>query len=157
MKAKNHETRDAWWMAVVSGISGAIFGVGLWLSAMIDPARVRGFLDIAGEWDPTLAFVMGFALLVYTPSYAWIRKRREAPLLTRYFALPTRKDIDAPLVVGSVLFGIGWALGGFCPGPGLVSAGAGTPDAFVFVSAMIVGMALFKIVGPRLVERMTRS
>jgi uncharacterized membrane protein YedE/YeeE len=109
---------------------------------MTQPAKVVGFLDVTHGWDPSLAFVMGGAVAVYTLAFAWIRRRRGAPWLDGMFHLPTRRDIDAPLVVGAALFGVGWGLGGFCPGPGLVAAAGGSTSAVAFVAAMLVGMFL---------------
>ena len=112
-------------------LSGLVFGVGLLVSGMSDPGKVIGFLDVAGRWDPSLAFVMGGAILV--GFFAFARARR----------LPQRREIDVRLVGGSIVFGIGWGLAGFCPGPALVDFGAGIDKAAVFVIAMIAGMLLY--------------
>lgn len=117
---------------------GVVFGVGLTVSQMVNPAKVIGFLDVTGAWDPSLAFVMGGALLVTTPAFALARRWR-APVFSTTFALPTRSDIDGRLVGGSVLFGLGWGLAGFCPGPALASLGLGLPATYPFVAAMIAG------------------
>jgi uncharacterized protein len=120
-------------------LSGLIFGAGLVISGMTQPAKVLGFLDIFGVWDPTLAFVMGGALAVALPGF-WLARGRERPLLAKQFRWPTRKDIDAPLVVGAVLFGIGWGLVGLCPGPAITNLATFMPQIFLFVVAMAVGM-----------------
>lgn len=122
-------------------LSGLLFGFGLAVSGMIDPARVQGFLDIAGRWDPTLAFVMGGALLVNVPAY-WLTRRRAQPLFEPKFYLPTRKDVDARLLIGAAAFGVGWGIAGFCPGPALGSLASGIPRIFGFCLAMLAGMAV---------------
>lgn len=122
-------------------IIGAIFGIGLAISQMVDPARVIGFLDIAGHWDPTLIFVMGGALLLTAPFFPLIL-RRKAPFLAQRFALPAKVQIDRPLLLGAIIFGIGWGLGGFCPGPALAALASGSPVIALFVVAMIVGQWL---------------
>ena len=119
--------------------SGALFGAGLLISGMTQPARVIGFLDVTRDWDPTLAFVMGGAVVVYALAYRSINRRRATPWFDGKFHAPTRRDIDAPLVVGAALFGAGWGLAGLCPGPGLVSAVA-SGSALAFVIAMLIGM-----------------
>ncbi len=128
---------------LVALFSGALFGLGLAVSGMVDPAKVIGFLDVAGDWDPTLAFVMGGALLVAIPAFRLIL-RRPHPVLADDFALPTRKDVDARLLGGAALFGVGWGLAGFCPGPSVTALATGLTPVFAFVAAMIAGMALYK-------------
>jgi uncharacterized membrane protein YedE/YeeE len=128
---------------LVTLVSGTLFGLGLAISGMVNPAKVIGFLDIAGDWDPTLAFVMGGALLVTIPAFRLILKR-ERPVLVDDFELPTKKDLDARLVGGSALFGVGWGLSGFCPGPAVTALATGLMPVFAFVAAMIVGMAVYK-------------
>ncbi|WP_338086742.1 YeeE/YedE family protein [Lichenicoccus roseus] len=123
-------------MALLSGI---LFGLGLALSGMMDPARVLGFLDPAGSWDPTLAFVLGGAVAVSALS-VMLSRRMTRPLLANRFDLPTVTRIDRPLLVGAGLFGIGWGLSGFCPGPALASLSLGLPASVVFVIAMLIGM-----------------
>lgn len=123
---------------LVAGLAGLLFGLGLLLSGMTHPERVLDFLDFAGAWDPSLALVMGAALVVHAP-LGWL-VRRGRPRFSPVFHLPTRRDIDRPLVVGALIFGAGWGLAGFCPGPGLVSAAGGSADALVFVVAMTLGM-----------------
>ena len=128
--------------SAVSALGGGIlFGVGLGLSGMVQPAKVLGFLDVFGAWDPSLMFVMMGAILVHFFLGRWIR-RRERPLLDTKFYLPTATRIDAPLLAGSAVFGIGWGLGGYCPGPAIVSMGSGALSALVFVGAMALGMGL---------------
>ena len=120
---------------------GLLFGVGLLLSGMTDPAKVIAFLDLFGAWDPSLALVMGGAIAVGFVGFAVAQKRTTA-LLGGVMHLPTRRDIDRRLVIGALVFGTGWGLAGFCPGPALVSAGAGQVQAVVFVVAMLAGMAV---------------
>lgn len=127
--------------AAAALVSGLVFGLGLAVSGMMNPAKVIGFLDIAGDWDPTLAFVMVGALLVAVPAYRFI-PRRGRPVLEEEFSLPKKKAIDAPLLGGSALFGVGWGLVGFCPGPALAALGTGLLPVFAFVAAMLAGMAL---------------
>ena len=129
---------------------GLVFGLGLIVSGMTDPSKVLGFLDLAGLWDPSLAFVMGGAIAVGEFALAVARKRTTS-FLGGGMHLPTSSDIDRRLVIGSLVFGAGWGLAGFCPGPAIVSAGAGQPKAIVFVVAMLVGMWLFEMA-----ERRTR-
>ena len=123
---------------------GLLFGWGLLLSGMTDPAKVQGFLDILGHWDPSLALVMGGAIAVGAIAFAFA-KRRTTTLLGGALEMPKRRDIDMPLVVGSLIFGAGWGLAGFCPGPAIVSLASGHPKALVFVAAMLVGMAMFSL------------
>lgn len=127
---------------ITSLLSGLVFGLGLIVSGMADPAKVLGFLDLAGAWDPSLALVMAGAIAVGLPAF-YIARRRAASLLGEPMQLPTRRGIDRRLVVGSALFGAGWALAGFCPGPALVALGMGEMKALVFVLAMLVGMGAF--------------
>jgi len=120
---------------------GLVFGLGLAISGMMNPAKVIGFLDVAGSWDPTLAFVMGGALLVAGPAYRLILARRR-PVLDSGFSLPKKTGLDAPLIFGSALFGVGWGLVGFCPGPAVAAIVTGLPAVLGFVAAMLAGMAL---------------
>jgi uncharacterized membrane protein YedE/YeeE len=122
-------------------VSGLVFGLGLAVSGMMNPAKVIGFLDVTGDWDPTLAFVMIGALLVAVPAYRFIPKRPR-PVLEEGFDLPKKQAVDRPLVLGSALFGIGWGLVGFCPGPALAALGTGLAPVLAFVAAMLAGMAL---------------
>lgn len=128
---------------IVSFITGLIFGLGLLLSGMANPEKVLGFLDIAGAWDPSLALVMAGAILVGSVAFT-LAKRRQFSVLGFDMKLPSGNDITPRLVVGSLLFGAGWGLAGFCPGPGLVALGAGEMKAVVFVVSMVAGMALFQ-------------
>ncbi|MBS8239090.1 YeeE/YedE family protein [Marinobacter lipolyticus] len=123
--------------------SGLIFGLGLILSGMANPEKVLGFLDLAGLWDPSLAFVMGGAILVGLVAFGLARKRTLS-FLGFDMKLPTSSRIDKRLMGGSLLFGVGWGIAGFCPGPGLVALGAGEQKAAVFVAAMLAGMAIYE-------------
>lgn len=127
-----------------SFIVGLIFGAGLILAGMTDPSKVIGFLDIAGHWDPSLALVMGGAILVGLVAFRFANKRT-TNFLGGAIHLPTRRDIDLRLAGGSMVFGIGWGMAGFCPGPALTALGTGNTKAMVFVAAMIAGMALFEM------------
>lgn len=124
-------------------LAGLVFGLGLIISGMADPAKVLGFLDLGGAWDPSLALVMAGAVGVGSIAFAFSR-RRTLSLLGSKMTLPTARHIDRRLVVGSLLFGIGWGVAGFCPGPGLVGVGMGEVKAMIFVAAMLVGMGLFE-------------
>jgi uncharacterized membrane protein YedE/YeeE len=121
--------------------AGALFGVGLGLSGMTQPPKVIAFLDVTGRWDPSLMFVMMGAIPVYFALQRLIR-RRATPIYDAQFHWPDRKTVDRSLLLGSALFGVGWGLGGFCPGPAIVSTGAGGIAAFTFVGAMALGMLL---------------
>ncbi len=123
---------------------GLIFGLGLIISGMTDPGKVLGFLDLFGAWDPSLALVMGGAIVVGLFAFTFAKKRASS-FLGGAMHLPTSKDIDKRMVLGSLLFGAGWGLAGFCPSPALVSLGAGQPKAAVFVLAMLAGMVLFEL------------
>ena len=129
---------------VTALLAGLLFGAGLLISGMTSPAKVRGFLDLFGRWDPSLAFVMIGAIGVH-----FLVLRRilvlPKPLLSATFQLPSRAAIDAPLVVGAALFGVGWGLSGYCPGPALVSLGTAATPVLVFIAAMISGIALARL------------
>jgi uncharacterized membrane protein YedE/YeeE len=127
---------------------GILFGWGLILAGMTDPGKVIGFLDLAGAWDPSLAFVMGGAIAVGFFAFA-LAKKRTTNLFGGALHLPTSRDIDRPLVIGALLFGAGWGLAGFCPGPGIVSMAAGEFKGLVFVAAMVAGMAVFEFTNKR--------
>ena len=122
---------------------GLLFGWGLMIAGMTDPGKVIGFLDLAGAWDPSLAFVMGGAIAVGFFAFG-MAKKRTSNFFGGALHLPTSKDIDKRLVIGSLLFGAGWGLAGFCPGPGIVSMAAGEFKGLVFVVAMLAGMAVFE-------------
>jgi len=128
--------------ALLAGATGALFGVGLIVSGMTQADKVVDFLDLANLWDPSLAFVMAGAIAVHLVLYRLVL-RRKSPLFAESFGIPTRTDIDGRLVGGAALFGIGWGLGGYCPGPGLVSMTSGASNAIAFVLALTVGMQLF--------------
>lgn len=121
-------------------IAGLVFGLGLVISGMADPAKVLNFLDVAGTWDPSLAFVMGGAIFVTLPGYALLRRRASGPLFAQRFRWPTRSDVDAPLLGGAATFGLGWGLSGFCPGPALTALTLGATGTLVFVPFMVIGM-----------------
>ena len=123
---------------------GLIFGIGLILSGMTDPGKVIGFLDLFGAWDPSLALVMGGAILVGVFAFA-LAKKRTTTFFGGALQLPSSTAIDKRLLVGGLMFGVGWGLAGFCPGPALVSMGLGQPKALVFVLAMLSGMVLFEL------------
>jgi uncharacterized membrane protein YedE/YeeE len=123
---------------------GLLFGLGLILSGMTDPGKVLGFLDISGMWDPSLALVMGGAIAVGFFAFT-IAKKRTLNFLSGALHLPKSNQIDKPLIIGAMLFGAGWGLAGFCPGPGLVSLASGNMKGAVFVTLMLVGMQLFEI------------
>ncbi|APX77638.1 YeeE/YedE family protein [Achromobacter insolitus] len=131
-------------VALIAFVSGLVFGLGLIISGMANPAKVLGFLDVAGAWDPSLAFVMGGAVLVTAVGFALLRRRR-ASLSGEPLRWPTATRVDVRLAVGSLAFGVGWGLAGFCPGPALVAASAGVPEALIFVAAMVAGMAIFSM------------
>lgn len=122
-------------------VSGSTFGAGLTVSGMTDPVRVRGFLDVFGEWDPTLVFVMGGAVLVMAAAWR-VQARMAHPLFGEKFSLPDRSDLDPRLIGGSILFGVGWGIAGLCPGPALSSLALSPVSVLPFVAAMLAGMAL---------------
>jgi uncharacterized membrane protein YedE/YeeE len=125
-------------------VSGTIFGAGLTIGGMTDPARVRGFLDLFGNWDPTLAFVMGGAVLVM--ALAWMLQRRmQRPAFAEGFSLPDRSDITPRLVGGSALFGVGWGIAGLCPGPGFAALAIAPAQAAIFIAAMLSGMLIVRL------------
>ena len=129
---------------VASLISGTLFGAGLALGGMTDPARVRGFLDIFGDWDPTLAFVMGGAVIVMAIAWRLVPRMAE-PLLAEKFHLPTKSDLTPRLIGGAALFGIGWGIAGLCPGPGIAALVIEPGSAAIFVVAMLAGMAVVRL------------
>jgi len=134
---------------LVALCTGTLFGAGLAVSGMIDPLRVRGFLDLFGAWDPTLAFVMGGAIVPM--AIAWqVQKRMKRPVFSADFALPTRRDFDWKLLTGAVLFGIGWGITGLCPGPAIAGLAISPVPASIFVLAMLAGMLLQRVTGARI-------
>ena len=124
-------------------ISGLLFGFGLLLSGMADPAKVQNFLDLFGTWDPSLAFVMGGAIAVTMPGF-WLVIRRNKPFFNDVFHLPSRTDLDARLITGAAIFGVGWGLGGFCPGPAITALPLAAEGTLIFVATMLTGMAASK-------------
>ena len=138
-------------------ISGLLFGLGLGLSQMIDPQRVLGFLDIFGRWDPTLAFVMGGAVFVTIVTFRFVLKQPH-PIFAERFYLPTRKDIDRNLLLGAALFGVGWGIGGYCPGPALTALVLGSWNPMLFVLAMVTGSLVQKQLSrqPKASERLAK-
>ena len=126
-------------------ISGLLFGFGLLLSGMADPAKVQNFLDLFGTWDPSLAFVMGGAIAVTMPGF-WLVIRRNKPFFNDVFHLPSRTDLDARLITGAAIFGVGWGLGGFCPGPAMTALPLAAEGTLIFVATMLTGMAASKYV-----------
>lgn len=139
---------------ILSALSaGLIFGLGLVISGMINPAKVQNFLDITGAWDPSLALVMGAALMVAGIGFRVLR-RRDHPLFDRVFQWPTASDIDARLVIGAAMFGTGWGLAGLCPGPAISASALGDPDIYVFLAAMIGGAGVWRwFIAPHLAAR----
>lgn len=128
--------------AITAWLSGLVFGLGLIVSGMVNPAKVLGFLDLAGAWDPSLALVMAGAVAVGFFAFLAAKKRTRS-LIGAEMKLPTASAINRRLLAGSALFGVGWGVAGFCPGPGLAALGMGEPKALVFVAAMLVGMGIF--------------
>jgi len=142
---------NAFIAVLAAAFAGLVFGLGLVVSGMANPAKVLAFLDLAGAWDPSLALVMAGAIGTALPAFAFAR-RRGCTVLGADLQLPAARHVDRRLIAGSLLFGIGWGLAGFCPGPALVAAGMAEPKALVFVLAMLAGMAVFE-----LLERRRRS
>ncbi len=130
--------------ALFALLAGLVFGVGLIVSGMSNPGKVLGFLDLAGKWDPSLALVMGGAVAVGLVAYA-LAKRRTTTWLGLPMLIPAAKHIDRRLVIGSLLFGVGWGLAGICPGPALVLVGAGAAKGMIFFAAMLAGMGVFEV------------
>lgn len=138
--------------AMVAFGSGLLFALGLGLAGMTNPAKVLAFLDVLGDWDPSLAFVMVGAIAIYAPVYR-VLSDREAPKFSERFHWPTAKDVDARLVVGSIAFGIGWGLVGLCPGPALVAVTGGHPGVVTFAVAMVVGMLAQRAIANQIASR----
>jgi uncharacterized membrane protein YedE/YeeE len=144
-------------MHIVSAfIVGLVFGIGLIMAGMTDPSKVQGFLDLAGNWDPSLAFVMGGAILVGLVAFR-LAGKRERSLLGEAMRLPTATRIDRRLVLGGAAFGAGWGLGGFCPGPALASLATGDHKVLVFTGAMLAGMLVFDVLERRAAASRTRA
>lgn len=120
--------------------SGLIFGIGLIVSGMANPAKVLNFLDLLGSWDPSLAFVMGGAILVTAPGFAWLARTRSRPFFDSTFRIPEKRDLDPKLIAGAAIFGAGWGLGGFCPGPALTALPLAATGTLIFVPFMLAGM-----------------
>ena len=143
---------------ISSFICGILFSIGLGISGMTQPQKVIGFLDVFGEWNPSLAFVMGGAVLSYLAIQLLIQRNFSIPLLGGSFQIPTRKDLDRSLIIGALLFGSGWGLGGYCPGPAITSLGSGSINALLFVVAMGVGMLLAdRVISPMLAYEVVKS
>ena len=134
---------------IISYVLGALFSIGLSISGMVNPDKVLGYLDFFGKWDPSLVFVMAGGVLLNLVLFKPILKR-ESPLLAKDFSVPTNQIIDKKLILGSALFGIGWGIGGVCPGPGLSNLFLLNPKVIAFLVAMIAGMLIFKLVEPKL-------
>lgn len=130
---------------LVAGFAGILFAAGLVLGQMTQPARVIAFLDVTGSWDPTLLFVMGGAVGVHLPLLVWLRRRRQ-PWLAPSARLPRSSNVDAPLLIGATLFGVGWGLSGYCPGPALVASVTARANVLLLVGSMFVGMAVCDLV-----------
>ena len=141
---------------IASMLAGLVFGLGLIVSGMANPAKVLGFLDLAGAWDPSLALVMAGSISVAALAFA-VARRRTVSLLGAPMKLPTARGIDRRLVMGSLLFEAGWGIAGFCPGPALVALGAGEAKALVFVAAMLAGMGIFEMLERRQQAAVLRS
>lgn len=141
---------------ILAGLFGLVFGAGIAISGMANPAKVLNFFDLAGTWDPSLAFVMGGALLVTAIGYRLVL-RRTAPIADTTFHLPTGRKLDTPLLAGSAVFGIGWGLSGFCPGGAIPALGLGEVSAWAFVGAMLAGIALARFIRLALEQRATSN
>lgn len=137
---------------LVSYVIGLVFGLGISISGMANPAKVLNFFDVAGTWDPSLAFVMGGALIVTFFGYRIVLKR-PGPVLAARFELPTRRDLDLPLIGGSASFGIGWGIAGFCPGGALPALGTGRWEVMIFVAALVAGILATKSLRAALAAR----
>ena len=135
-------------ISVSTFFAGLIFGIGLTVSQMVNPTKVIAFLDLGGNWDPSLAFVMGGALLVTFVGYRVVLKN-STPFFDDRFRLPTREDIDGPLIAGAAIFGIGWGLAGLCPGPALASLSFAGTNGFIFVASMSITILLFRLLKAR--------
>lgn len=130
-------------------VAGLVFALGLGLGGMTDPSKVRAFLDVTGAWNPSLLFVMGGAMGTHALLRWVILRRRERPVLAPAFPKPSHSKVDGRLVAGAALFGAGWGIAGYCPGPALTAIGSGTPTVLLFVAAMMGGMVLFRLLERR--------
>lgn len=137
-------------------VSGFIFALGLWLGGMTDPTKVQGFLDLSGAWNPSLALVLGAAVLVSVISYL-VAKTRSKPLLSEAFQVPSSRSIDRRLIAGAILFGAGWGGAGYCPAPALVSLSQGSMDALVFFISMLLGIFAYSRFGEQTLNRTVNS
>jgi uncharacterized membrane protein YedE/YeeE len=137
---------------LVTVFTGLIFGIGLIMSGMTNPAKVQNFLDLFGTWDPSLALVMGGAILITMPGF-WLVQKRQTPFFEDSFLIPQKTNLDFYLLTGSAIFGIGWGLGGFCPGPVIVSISNGSTGTILFVITMLIGMVLAKLLILRLQKK----
>jgi len=133
------------WQWITAGLAGLLLGLGLILSGMANPAKVVGFLDVAGPWDPSLGLVMGGGLVAGSIGFALLKKQ-PTTLLGEPLNLPTSRKIDLRLIMGSVLFGVGWGIAGICPGPGLVLFGAGIHEGVIYIASLLVGMTLYSVI-----------
>lgn len=140
----------------LAGVFGLIFGTGIAISGMANPAKVLNFFDVAGTWDPSLAFVMGGALLVTAIGYRFVLMR-DKPLVEARFHLPTNRKLDVPLITGSAVFGIGWGISGFCPGGAIPALGLGEASAWAFVGSMLVGIFAARTIRNALDQRATQT
>jgi uncharacterized membrane protein YedE/YeeE len=143
---------------IASFICGILFSIGLGISGMTQPQKVIGFLDVLGEWDPSLVFVMGGAVISYLLLQLLIQRRFSKPMLGKTFQIPSRKDLDRSLIFGALLFGMGWGLGGYCPGPAITTLGSGSLNAVLFMVAMAMGMLLAdRVISPILTNKALKS
>lgn len=131
---------------IIALISGILFGLGLTISQMVNPNKVLNFLDISGHWDPSLALVMLAAVSVFGLGYKILIKPESKPILAQSFSLPSKTDIDKPLVIGAIIFGLGWGLAGICPGPAISNISAGEPKILGFIIMMLVGMKIANLI-----------
>jgi len=143
---------------IAAFICGILFSIGLGISGMTQPQKVIGFLDVLGEWDPSLVFVMGGAVISYLLLQLLIQRRFSKPMLGKTFQIPSRKDLDRSLIFGALLFGMGWGLGGYCPGPAITTLGSGSLNAVLFMVAMAMGMLLAdRVISPILTNKALKS
>ena len=143
---------------IASFVCGTLFSIGLGISGMTQPQKVIGFLDVFGEWDLSLAFVMGGAVLSYLILQLWIQRNFSIPVLGGSFQITNRKDLDRSLIIGALLFGSGWGLGGYCPGPAITSLGSGSLNALLFVVAMGIGMLVAdRVISPILAYEVVKK